>query len=311
MYCRNCGSRLAEGAATCSNCGSAVRPEDGTQPFAMQPVGEPSFASDANAFAGPFNGGRVDWTLQDVLFALLWFLALLILLPIPIVIPFAVISGDIESTASYHGNLLGSGLAQIGFVVTAVWFSFRKYGGSWQRLGFRTPTWSTVGWGLAAVVAAFALAAGYGGLIELFDVEQLKSQCDDQIPEDILNNTGLMVMTGVIVIAFAPFCEETLFRGLVFTGMTKAWGVGAAIVVSGIVFASAHISLAWHKTFVPIFIIAAVFAAAYYKSGNIWSTIGAHAIFNTLSFVQLTTCDPDDAQNVSWARNILAGALGR
>jgi membrane protease YdiL (CAAX protease family) len=81
--------------------------------------------------------------------------------------------------------------------------------------------------------------------------------------------------------------------------------------VSGIVFASAHISLAWHKTFVPIFIIAAVFAAAYYKSGNILSTIAAHGVFNTISFIGLTQCDPDDGASLMWARDMLAGAMGR
>lgn len=302
MYCRNCGSRLADGAATCANCGTAVAVSDRSAP-APDP--------DASAYAGPFDGGRIDWTLRDVVFALLWFLALLIVLPIPIVVPFAIASGDVESSWSFFGNLLGSGVAQIGFVATAAWFSWRKYGGGWARLGFRTPTWSTGGWALVAVVAAVALGAGYGGLIEWLDIEQLKSECDDQIPEQILDNAWLMAMTGVIVIGFAPICEETLFRGLVFTGMTKAWGVAAAIVVSGLVFASAHISLAWHKTFVPIFIIAVVFAAVYYKSGNILSTIAAHAMFNTISFVALTTCDPDDGETLGWARNLLAGALGR
>lgn len=311
MYCRNCGSRLAESATTCANCGAAVPTEDRAASMAMRPEREPALLDDANAYAGPFNGGRIDWTLRDVVFALLWFLALLIVLPIPIVVPFAVISGDVESSWSFFGNLLGSGVAQIGFVATAAFFSWRKYGGSWARLGFRAPTWSTGGWALVAVVAAVSLGAGYGGLIEWLDIEQLKSECDDQIPEEILDNAWLMVMTGVIVIGFAPICEETLFRGLVFTGMTKAWGVVAAIAVSGIVFASAHISLAWHKTFVPIFIIAAVFAAVYYKSGNIWSTIAAHAIFNTISFVALTTCDPDDADSITRAREMLAGALGR
>jgi membrane protease YdiL (CAAX protease family) len=260
---------------------------------------------------GPFTGGRVDWTLRDVVFALLLFLALLLILPIPVALPFAIATGDVESTATYAANLVGSGLAQAGFLAVAAWFSFRKYGGGWERLGFRAPSWGAAGWALAALVAAIGLGAGYGGLIELFDIDALRSECDDQIPDAILNNAGLMALTGVIVIAMAPVCEETLFRGFVFTGMSRAWGVAAAVLVSALVFASSHISPAWHKTFVPIFIIAAGLAIAYYKSGNILSTIAAHAVFNTISFIGLTQCDADDGATLGWARELMAGAMAR
>ncbi len=295
MNCGQCGALLRDDFAFCGACGA--------------PRGEaPAQAAVAFAGGGPFTGGRIDWTLRDVLLALLWFLGLLIVLPIPIAVPFAIASG-VDSVPSYAASLAGSGLAQIGFVIVAASFSFRKYGGGWERLGFRRPTWSTAGWSLAAVVAALALAAMYGGVIEAFDIGALKSECDDQIPETILNNTGLMAVTGVIVIGMAPICEETLFRGLVFTGMAKAWGVVGAIGISAAVFASAHIGPAWHKTFVPIFIIAAVFAAAYYKSGNLLTTIAAHLLFNTISFIGLTQCDTDDAASLGWARDLLAGAM--
>lgn len=306
MYCRQCGSRINEGAAFCGTCGAAVAlaPGDAAATTA-------STSADASSSGGgPFTGGRVDWTLQDVLFALLWFLGLLILLPIPFAIPFAVASGA-DSTATLAASLVGSAFADVGWVAVAVWFSFRKYGGGWERLGFRRPGWSTAGWAIAAAVAAFAFAAAYTGLIEWFDVTALKSERDDQIPNEILDNAGLMALTGVLVIGFAPICEEILFRGFVFPGLAKAWGPVLAGAATAAIFASAHIGLAWHKTFIPIFLVAAVFAAAYYKSGNIFATIAAHLIFNTIAFIGLTQSDSDDAASIAWARDVLAGAMGR
>lgn len=37
MYCRNCGSALAENAVVCSNCGTPVTPPPGNQPYQGQP----------------------------------------------------------------------------------------------------------------------------------------------------------------------------------------------------------------------------------------------------------------------------------
>ena len=308
MYCRQCGSRINEGAAFCGTCGASVALAPGEAPAVSASLGA---AAPFAASGGPFTGGRTDWTLRDVLFALLWFLGLLIILPIPFAIPFLIASGDAESPAVLTASLVGSAFADIGWVVTAVWFSFRKYGGGWERLGFRRPTWSTAGWAIAAAVAAFAFAAAYTGLIEWFDITALKSERDDQIPNEILDNAGLMALTGVLVIGFAPICEEILFRGFVFPGLAKAWGPVLAGAATAAIFASAHIGLAWHKTFIPIFLVAAVFAAAYYKSGNIFATIAAHLIFNTIAFIGLTQSDSDDAASVAWARDLLAGAMGR
>jgi hypothetical protein len=304
MYCGHCGSLLREGAALCGTCGAPVPRDEALAAVAVRT------GQQYEPTGGPFDGGRVGWTLRDVLFALLWFLGLLLVVPLVIAIPFAVAAG-VEATVTYGASLVGSAIADAGFVVVAAWFSFRKYGGGWERLGFRAPGWSTAGWALAALVAALALGAAYGLIIEAFDIDALKSECDDQIPEAVLDSAALMTITGFIVIGMAPICEETLFRGFVFPGMAKAWGIVAAIAASGFVFAAAHVGPAWHKTLVPIFIIGAVFAAAYYRSGNILSTIAAHGVFNTISFVGLTQCDTDDAASLAWARELLAGAMGR
>jgi membrane protease YdiL (CAAX protease family) len=162
---------------------------------------------------------------------------------------------------------------------------------------------------VAALVAAFVLGAAYGGIIEWFDIGALRSECDDQVPAEVINSVLLMTLAGIAAIGFAPFCEEIFFRGFMFTGLTRNWGVVLGVVVSALLFSSAHISLSLHKTFIPIFIIGAVFAIAYYKSGNIFSAVGAHMVFNSVSFAILAAggCDPDDASAVQGALNMIAG----
>jgi membrane protease YdiL (CAAX protease family) len=305
MYCGQCGARLPDYAIYCGNCGARRTqggPADAMAAAAPPPFGslapaggDASFAGDPNA--PPFAGGRIDWTLLDVLFGVLWFLGLFLLIPIPIVLPFLAFGED--STEYYAAALIAGAGSELGLIATAAWFSFRKYGGSWPRLGFRAPEWSTLAYALGAVVAAFLLAAIYGALIEVFDIDWLRSERDDQIPNEVLDSALLLVIAGIVTIGFAPVCEEIFFRGFIMPGMLRAWGVGAAVVVSGLVFSAAHIGPNIHKTLVPIFIIGAVFAFTYYRSGNILSTILAHLIFNAISFAGLAFSDPDDADAIA------------
>ena len=84
----------------------------------------------------PVIGGRpVEWKLTDVLFGSLWFLALFLALPIPFVIPFLAIYGE-DSTGYFIATLIAGAFSEVGLIVVAGWFTFRKYGGGFERLGF-------------------------------------------------------------------------------------------------------------------------------------------------------------------------------
>ena len=310
MYCGQCGALLAnDDAAFCGACGARRAAPSEAARYVASSGDPPAPEQDADAALPPFAGGRIDWTLRDVLFGSLWFLAFFLVIPIPFVAPFLAFGDD---SPQYMSAALFAGAAsEVALIGIAVWFTFRKYGGSWARLGFRTPTWSTVGYAAAAVAAAFALAAVYGVLIEIFDIDALRSQRDDQLPREVLDSGALLAIAGVVVIGFAPVCEEIFFRGFILPGMVKAWGVTIGIALSGLVFSTAHIGPAWHKTLIPIFIIGAVFGAAYYRSGNIFTTILAHALFNAISFAALAAGDADEQAALGAARELLAGAMGR
>ena len=65
--------------------------------------------------------------------------------------------------------------------------------------------------------------------------------------------------------AFAPPCEELFFRGFLFPGLARRWGVAAAIVVSGILFSGAHLL---PKSFIPIAGVGMVFGVIQYVYGR-------------------------------------------
>ncbi|HEY8173755.1 MAG TPA: type II CAAX endopeptidase family protein [Dehalococcoidia bacterium] len=233
-----------------------------------------------------FPGRRIAWGPKDVLAGILWFIGLFVVMPIPFGLALFYGFGD-GSNGYFAGSLVLSMAAEAGIVLVAATYSFRKYGGSWDRLGFTEVNWRVAGWGAAAFAGALAFSFAYGALIQVFDVEALKSKCDDQLPKEILNNKGLIALAGVTIIGFAPLCEETFFRGFTFPGIASRWGVAAGIIASAFLFSAAHISLNLHKTFVPIFGIGLIFAFCYWRSGSLVSTILAHLAFNTISFTAI------------------------
>jgi membrane protease YdiL (CAAX protease family) len=237
------------------------------------------------------HGRRIEWTQRDVLFGALWFIFLFILAPLPFVLPFALSSDDGEtSNAFFAAALVTSMFSQVGLVVVAAHFTWRKYGGSWERLGFARPTWGTLGWAAAALLAAFAYAAIYGGIVEAFDIDSLKAACDEQVPSNVQDSVPLLLFASIVFVTFAPICEETFFRGFIFPGLAR-WGVAVGVVLSAGLFSVAHASL---KAFLPILGIGMIFALAYWKSGNILTTILAHFAYNCISVSTLWVgeCEP-------------------
>lgn len=239
----------------------------------------------------PVIGGRpVEWNLRDILFGCLWFLTLFLMLPLPFAAALLVAYGE-DSTGFFIGSLLVGAASEAGLIVVAAWFTFRKYGGGWERLGFKAPGWGVLGWATAAIVATFVFNIMYTVVIETLDIGALKSACDDQVPKELQDSTVAMVVASVVFVTFAPVCEEIFFRGFVFPGFWRAFGVVLGAVASGFVFSVAHISPNLHKTIIPIFVIGVIFALAYWKSGNILTTMLAHFAQNAMAVALLWTTD--------------------
>jgi membrane protease YdiL (CAAX protease family) len=100
----------------------------------------------------------------------------------------------------------------------------------------------------------------------------------------------IALIAGAVVCA--PLFEETLFRGHVQTllrelfagfnrknsrpGATQTW---AAIVLSSAIFTAIHPQWMWP----PLFVLALALGYAYERTGNLWTTITMHALFNGAS----------------------------
>lgn len=157
-----------------------------------------------------------------------------------------------------------------------------RRGLSLRALGLRMPR----RWGLLAG----ALLGAYGALIvyqltlELiarFGVDTSGLAEGNTLPVGEGVSIPTWIVLGLAVVVVAPIAEELFFRGLIFRALAGRTPVPAAYAMSGLIFALFHLNL---SVIVPFALIGVIFAWAFWNSGSLWTTIGAHAVVNGLSF---------------------------
>jgi membrane protease YdiL (CAAX protease family) len=241
-------------------------------------------------------GTRVEWTLKDLVYGILCFFGVFLLLPVPFVLPLYAAGLDDDDRAYLIAASGVTFIIYLGIIWAAAQFSIIKYGGGIERLGIRPPGWSTLGWAGVALVGAFTVGLLYQGFIGLFDLDALRQSCDDQVPSEIRDDALLLGLSAVSAVIFAPLAEEIFFRGFLFTGLARAFGIALGILLSGILFGAAHLPAnpdLW-KSLIPFMAIGCVFAFAYWRSENLLSSILAHFAFNLTSMIVIasTVCEP-------------------
>ena len=126
-------------------------------------------------------------------------------------------------------------------------------------------------------IGTFALSSGIGTAINWLSLDALDAR-GAHVADPLLQWPVLWMFILTCVIG-APLSEELLYRGFLYAGLRESplgfWGTA---IVTSLVWAAWH-GLALH-IIVPVFCVGMVFAWVREKTGSIWPTIGAHAIYN-------------------------------
>jgi membrane protease YdiL (CAAX protease family) len=227
-------------------------------------------------------GLQVPWRLRDLGLAGAWVLAAGILIIIVLGIVFAAVE-DISDDAEI-AVVLGASLAlEVALLGAAAWFSVRRYSCGWRALGFRPAVrggwWLPLAVAASVVVAAWFTLGVYFLIVELAGLGEMVPE--STLPEDFFDSPAILPLVGVLAILAAPVAEETFFRGFLFSALRVRWGAFWAALASGLLFAALHFSLG---SLVPFTVIGMLMAWAYVFSGSLWTAIGAHLAFNSVSF---------------------------
>ena len=102
----------------------------------------------------------------------------------------------------------------------------------------------------------------------------------NQSAETVSNATGVVAMLAITIVG--PVAEEVLFRGLIFTRLSRGFGVTASVIVSTLIFAAAHGNILWS---IYAGVLGLMFVLIYIYTRSIICPIIMHVAYNVANYV--------------------------
>ncbi|HET7267839.1 MAG TPA: CPBP family intramembrane glutamic endopeptidase [Oleiagrimonas sp.] len=183
------------------------------------------------------------------------------------------------------------GLVVVTLVVTAVcmlWLVRRFWPAMWRvadppGFGYVRPNnlhflWIAVAVGVVAVV--------FGGWLTQFlanghEISQNVTVMSMEV------TPGMRIVLALMVVCVAPVVEETLFRGVLLSGLIRYVGVGWGVAISAVIFGAVHLpdfKFAWYP--VPaLALLGALLAWVRLHSRSLWPSIIMHATNNLVAVI--------------------------
>lgn len=93
---------------------------------------------------------------------------------------------------------------------------------------------------------------------------------------------------GYVALVGAPFLEEVLFRGILYTSLAQRFSGRWAAAASAIVFGAIHLDL---EKFIPLACFGLILVHVYRRTQTLLAPILTHATFNTINFVVFLVMD--------------------
>ncbi len=225
---------------------------------------------------------------------LVYFLAQAIAGALVYIYPLA--QGWSESRATFWLN--NSVIAQFAYFLLATGLSLGAIYGylRWFRIklsaiGLRRPRGSDLLYGLAAVPFYFILYLVSVGIISHF-VPGLDVNQKQQLGFDNVHGLTQLALTFASLVILPPLMEEIMIRGLLYSSLKKAMPTTAAVLVTSLIFATAHLPEGGatgplYIAALDTFVLSLVLIYLREKTGGLWSSMTLHAIKNLVAFTAL------------------------
>jgi membrane protease YdiL (CAAX protease family) len=125
------------------------------------------------------------------------------------------------------------------------------------------------------VIAAYAVASKFGS--------QGSSNPVIGIVMDAAHTGNVLAffMFYITLGVFAPMCEETLFRGFLYSSLRRKMGVFPSVVISAALFAALHLDVGG---ILPLFTLGCLFALVFEKTKSIIPSMITHGLWNSGTF---------------------------
>ncbi len=174
------------------------------------------------------------------------------------------------------------------FIGIPLLFALARYRLGWSSLGFRTFARGLWWWPIVAAAVAHLAIVAYSLIL-------VGIAGDDAVPkqegiDELFDNRAILPLVGLALVIMAPLAEEIFFRGFIFAGLIRYTGSFLAMAASGAIFALFHVTSGdTLGLLLPFSLVGMMFAWLYHRTGSIWTSIGAHMLFNSYSFMLLAS----------------------
>lgn len=176
-----------------------------------------------------------------------------------------------------------SSLLGIGFV----FFFLNRIGVSARALGFRKfKVFRTVGLlALGTIVFVYGNNLVFTALDQLAPGIDLAQEQENVFVDQLAGGSVLAIALSFIsLVIIAPIAEEIIFRGVLFAGFAKSWGVWPAAIASSLLFGLVHMQL---NVIIVTALLGLLLCWLYYKTRSLWPAILMHSLKNLLAFLLL------------------------
>ena len=173
-------------------------------------------------------------------------------------------------------------LLDLGGLAAAGLLSLGKYGLGLRAWGLRRERPLALRACAATLIASYLALALYARLVDVLGLKDLKPE--NNVPRALFEDPVVLPFTVLLVVIVAPITEEMFFRGFVFRGLLRRFGVPGAAVLSGLLFSAIHVTSAdLIGVLIPFAIIGVLFAVLVARTGSLWNSILVHLSFNLTS----------------------------
>lgn len=168
----------------------------------------------------------------------------------------------------------------------------RQKSKGFKMLGLTKPKW------LDGLYVLIGFAAYFGLNIALVSVLShvlpgLNVEQKQDIGFTAAKGVASLVPVFVALVVLAPLTEEVLVRGFLFGSLRARMSLPWAILVTSVIFGSAHLfggepgaALLWIAA-IDTFALSVVLCYLREKTGRLWAGIGLHSLKNLIAFVAL------------------------
>jgi membrane protease YdiL (CAAX protease family) len=233
--------------------------------------------------------GRTPWGIRHIigilaLSALGWVIGGVLLVSV-------MLRNDQRTVSISTGLVLTAILYLILYVAIVV--VIRSTGG-WTQLGYRFPGWKTLVGVVAFLPVWFGILflAGIASAYFINHGQPIPSNVTELFGPGGLKGIGpaTVAMAFIVAAVVAPLVEEAFFRGVLYQWLRGDLGVAPAVVLDGLLFASAHlvsgVAGLW-KLLPVLFVMGCVLCLTFQRTRSLFASMLLHGTNNGLAIVVL------------------------